>query len=234
MGSRIGFVAAKGPALGLAVLVVAFVAAPRPVLSSMSGPEPGWDLLAPADVAAPAAPELAGFVRPIDAELNLLSELIPGAPREYRAGTHEGVDFAAPFGTPVLAAHSGVVARVDRDYVEWTARERAAALAAALKAQGTPAATLDRIRGRQIWIDHGAGLVTRYAHLASVEDLRIGDFVRAGERIGSVGSSGLPEGGPHLHFEIRLGGTYLGEGLTEDEVRYVLARAFSPLFVWRD
>ena len=117
---------------------------------------------------------------------------------------------------------------MDSTYAEWSADDRAAALAEALRIGHTPDDVLDRIRGRQVWIDHRDGVVTRYAHLSKVADLAVGERVVAGEIIGAVGASGLPEGGPHLHFEIRVGTGYLGEGLSVDEVSYVLARAFSP------
>jgi murein DD-endopeptidase MepM/ murein hydrolase activator NlpD len=172
-------------------------------------------------------PRLDGFAMPVDGVLDLEPELLPGAERAYRAGVHEGIDFAVPYGTPVRAARPGIVMRVDRDYVEWPAAKRDAALLEAVRLGKTPEATLDRLRGRQVWIDHGDGVVTRYAHLASVANLGIGEPVWTGTVIGTVGSSGLPEGGPHLHFEIRIGERYLGEGLTRDEVRELVVEAFA-------
>ena len=89
---------------------------------------------------------------------------------------HEGVDFPADAGTPIVAAASGKVlfAGVHPEY------------------------------GKLVEIDHGNGLVTRYAH-ASLVFVRPGDLVVAGQRIAGVGSTGRSTG-PHLHFEIRLHG----------------------------
>ncbi len=153
-------------------------------------------------------------------------DLLPGAPRDYRAGTHEGIDFPAPESTPVLAAATGVVARVDANFVDWTFEQQDAALSEALSLGYTPSATLDRIRGRQVWIDHGKGIVTRYAHLSAVAPLTVGQKVDAGTLIGEVGSSGYPQGGPHLHFEVRVGDDFYGDGL----VGAGLVRAISRLF----
>ncbi len=92
---------------------------------------------------------------------------------------HTGVDWAAPTGTPVYAAQSGVVrlAQVQGGY------------------------------GNLMVLDHGAGLETRYAHLhAFAEALVPGTKVRKGQVIAYVGSTGRSTG-PHLHFEVRRGGT---------------------------
>ncbi|TMC72149.1 MAG: M23 family metallopeptidase [Chloroflexi bacterium] len=97
----------------------------------------------------------------------------------------------------------------------------------ALELGYTPSATLDRIRGRQVWIDHGRGVVTRYAHLSAVAAaIAVGMKIEAGVPIGEVGSSGYPQGGPHLHFEVRTGDGFYGDGLIGD----ALVRAVSRLF----
>jgi len=153
-------------------------------------------------------------------------ELLPGAARDYRAGVHEGIDFPAPIGTPVLAAASGTVTRVDVSFLDWTREQQDIALYEAVTLGYTPAATLDRIRGRQVWIDHGKGLVTRYAHLSAVEALVVGQKIDAGAVIGQVGSSGYPQGGPHLHFEAWVGDDFFGDGLSDG----ALVRAISRLF----
>jgi murein DD-endopeptidase MepM/ murein hydrolase activator NlpD len=153
-------------------------------------------------------------------------ELLPGAPRDYRAGIHEGIDFPVPIDTPVLAAASGTVARVDVSFLDWNREQQDIALYEAVTLGYTPAATLDRIRGRQVWIDHGKGVITRYAHLSAVEPLVVGQKIEAGALIGLVGSSGYPQGGPHLHFEVRVGDDFYGDGLSADE----LVRAVSRLF----
>ncbi|MSQ37885.1 MAG: M23 family metallopeptidase [Chloroflexi bacterium] len=156
-------------------------------------------------------------------------ELLPNSLRDYRGGTHEGIDFPMKTGAPVQAAATGRVSRVDYAYQEWSEPARNAALDNARRLGYTPELILDLIRGRQVWIDHGGGVVTRYAHLSAVAPLQRGDVVEPGQLIGYVGQSGYPEGGPHLHFEIRIGDTYLGAGSRDlNELRATVARAFMP------
>jgi murein DD-endopeptidase MepM/ murein hydrolase activator NlpD len=164
---------------------------------------------------------------------------MPGAPRAYRAGIHEGVDFYAGYncagiglGTPVLAAKAGRVIRADLGYTDLTQAKLDAALSAAINSGGTDPESLDVFRGRQVWIEHADGTVTRYAHLSSVAPgIRAGVSVARGARIASVGESGTPESvtNPgteyHLHFEIRVGGSYLGAG--QAAVRSLYQQAFS-------
>lgn len=92
---------------------------------------------------------------------------------------HEGMDFIAKIGTPARAAAGGVV------------------IASEFHPQ----------YGNMIEIDHGNGLVTRYAHL-SKRDVKVGDVVLSRSRIGAVGNTGQSTG-PHLHFEVRQNGTPL-------------------------
>jgi murein DD-endopeptidase MepM/ murein hydrolase activator NlpD len=89
---------------------------------------------------------------------------------------HEGVDFLAAAGTPIVAAADGVVvfAGFHPQY------------------------------GNMIDIDHGNDLTTRYAH-ASRLLVKQGEFVKRGGKIARVGSTGRSTG-PHLHFEVRLRG----------------------------
>jgi murein DD-endopeptidase MepM/ murein hydrolase activator NlpD len=184
-----------------------------------------------------------GFRFPIDgACLPQEDDLMPNAPREYRLGVHEGVDFydgrccvAVARGMPVLAAKTGVVIRAGHDYQDITTEEMDALLSLAQQQGYTDAATLDRLRGRQVWLDHGNGIVTRYAHLLAIEaGIEVGVVVRAGQFLGYVGNSGTPEGitdpnaENHLHFEIRVGSGYLGQGLSAAEMRRLWERAFSP------
>ena len=177
----------------------------------------------------PLSETLSGFVFPIVGGcLPTGDQLMPNAPRDYRNGTHEGVDFynvdnCTPIGvgTSIVAAKGGTVIRADWDYVELTA-ERYADLAVNL----TSPETLDAFRGRQVWIDHGNGVVTRYCHLNAIADgLAVGSRIEAGQLIAFVGESGTPESinNPgnqyHLHFEVRVGESYLGAGMPADEVR---------------
>ena len=92
---------------------------------------------------------------------------------------------------------------------------------------------LDLYRGRQVWIDHGNGVVTRYAHLSRIADgINVGVSVSQGELIAYVGNTGTPESVTdpnaemHLHFELRVGDGYLGKGLAPADVRSLYEKAF--------
>lgn len=89
---------------------------------------------------------------------------------------HEGLDIAAPHGTPVRAVAPGTVT-----YADWA---------------GT--------YGLLVIIDHGGGIETRYAHASRVE-VSVGQRVNAGDVVARVGSTGRSTG-PHLHFEVRVNG----------------------------
>ena len=187
-----------------------------------------WPAAQPTEWPMRAHPHLlSGFGLPIAAGVLPSDEAyLPNSPRDYRAGYHEGIDFPVNAGTAVLAAKTGAIVRIDSAFTEWSVAEAEAAFDAARALGYTPDATLDRIRGRQVWIDHGDGIVTRYAHLSAVEPLRVGDVVTQGQVIGAVGSSGYPEGGPHLHFEIRVGDDFYGDGLALPELRFAIRAAF--------
>lgn len=172
------------------------------------------------------ASALTGFALPPGYEVPDDPDLLPNSPREYRGGYHEGVDFPLSHTMPVYAAKAGRIIRIDTSYVEWSAEEQIKAEDEGARLGYTPERTLDKLRGRQVWIDHGNGVVTRYAHLESVEPLAVGTFVTQGTLIGRVGNSGTKEG-PHLHIEIRVGEGYLGEGLSGDALVRVLRHAFS-------
>ena len=186
---------------------------------------------------------VAGLAYPIEGACLPESDLLmPGAPRTYRNGIHEGIDMydagscaSISRGTGVLAAKAGTVIRADWDYRDLT-KETAAQLAEGIERTGdADAEVLDILRGRQVWIDHGAGLVTRYAHLDGIADgIVVGESVEQGQTIAYVGESGTidsveaPGSELHLHFEIRVGGGYLGEGLEAADLRQLYRQAFSP------
>ena len=187
-----------------------------------------WPQAAPTEPAMRSHPQLlSGFVLPVGGmEVPTEDQYLPNSPRAYRAGYHEGIDFPVEAGTPVLAAKAGTIIRIDGGFTEWSPADEQAAFDAALALGYTPSPTLDHLRGRQVWIDHGNGIVTRYAHLSTVAPLREGDVVTQGELIGAAGSSGYSEGGPHLHFEIRVGDDFYGDGLPLPQLRYAISAAF--------
>ena len=98
---------------------------------------------------------------------------------------HEGVDFVAEVGAPIKAAAGGIVVYSD----------------------------IHAGYGNMIEVDHGNGLVSRYAH-ASKRLVKEGDVVMRGQKIGEVGSTGRSTG-PHLHFEVLL------NGMPQNPTRYL-------------
>ena len=89
---------------------------------------------------------------------------------------HAGVDIGAAWGSPIVAAADGQVASAG-----WAGGY-----------------------GREVQIAHGGGLVSLYGHMSQIV-AQPGSYVRQGQLIGYVGSSGLSTG-PHLHFEVRQSG----------------------------
>jgi len=97
-------------------------------------------------------------------------------PYTKKRAFHAGVDFAAPYRSPVLATAPGVVARA-----------------------GTKPAY-----GKVVEIDHGNGFRTRYGHLHKIS-VKKGDKITLHQQVGELGSTGRSTG-PHLHYEVWFGG----------------------------
>lgn len=89
---------------------------------------------------------------------------------------HNGTDFAAPIGTPIYAPADGVVT-----FAGWSSGY-----------------------GRLVKVQHAFGIETRYAHQNRIR-VEVGQRLSRGDRIGDIGNSGRSTG-PHLHYEIRVGG----------------------------
>lgn len=97
-------------------------------------------------------------------------------PFSGRVAFHEGLDFSAPAGTPIVAAAGGVVI----------------------------AAEYHPEFGNMLEIDHGGDMMTRYAHASKIF-AKVGDIVKRGQHIANIGSTGRSTGA-HLHFEVRIKG----------------------------
>jgi murein DD-endopeptidase MepM/ murein hydrolase activator NlpD len=104
-----------------------------------------------------------------------------------RAALHTGLDFAAESGTRINAAAGGVVLPLE----------------------------VHPSYGNLVEIDHGQGLLTRYAHTSKVL-VKAGDIVKRGQPIAEVGTTGRSTG-PHLHFEVMV------EGVHQDPAKFLAA-----------
>jgi murein DD-endopeptidase MepM/ murein hydrolase activator NlpD len=110
----------------------------------------------------------------------------------HYARPHEGIDVSAPMGAPIVAPAGGVVQRV----------------------------TWETGYGNVLEVDHGDGIVTKYAHCSKIV-VRPGQKVKRGQIIANVGSTGLSTG-PHVHYEIHVNGKVV------DPLTYVLPEGAIP------
>lgn len=164
---------------------------------------------------------------------------LPGAPRPYRSGVSQGFDFhdgdvavPVPYGAAVIAAAAGQVIRADNSYVEMEPGVWELLLEDVTA--GASDEELDRLRGRQVWLQTPQGTVLRYGHLAGIASgIAVGRSVYRGQVIGYVGNSGTDDGvagnrdGARLRFEIwDEDGAFFGEGAAADEVRLSAASLF--------
>lgn len=97
-------------------------------------------------------------------------------PINGRRSVHKGIDIAAPPRTPIHATAPGIVT-----FADWNGAY-----------------------GRMVEVDHGAGFITRYGHLRSI-DVKVGDRVAFHDQVGRMGSSGRSTGS-HVHYEIEFQG----------------------------
>lgn len=96
---------------------------------------------------------------------------------------HSGMDIAAASGTPILAPSAGRVIELGDFFFS----------------------------GNLVYIDHGQGLISMFAHLSEI-DVVIGDQVKKGQVVGKVGATGRVTG-PHLHWSLGLNGTWIDPAL---------------------
>jgi len=152
-----------------------------------------------------------GFCMPIEnGKIPNRTSFLPGAPRNYRNGLHEGIDIPSPHrGQPVRAAHDGFILKILTEYQELPPPYRSRLLKIAGKLSSTPPEILDVLHGRRIIIDHGCScgrwVTSAYSHLLKVEvRIEARGFVKRGSVIGYVGISGAGQtegiNHAHLHF----------------------------------
>ena len=112
-----------------------------------------------------------------------------------RAAMHSGLDFKGPTGAPIFAAAEGRISFVGRK-------------------QGY---------GNVVEIDHGNGVMTRYAHLSRFAT-KVGTRVEAGDVIAALGNTGRSTG-PHLHFEVRINDRAVNPRPFLEKAQHVLKKA---------
>lgn len=167
---------------------------------------------------------------------------LPGAPRAYRNGYHEGIDWYSgtsgrviDINTPIVSVADGVVVRADVDYVEMEREEREEYLSWSGQLTDTPTFILDKLRGRSVWVQYDHGVMVRFVHLSRIEEgIAVGERIQRGDTLGYVGNSGTSfaingdeHGGLHLHADLLVYGELFWNYMNDSaEVRRVLEEIF--------
>lgn len=159
------------------------------------------------------------FVSPLDGYPRIATSGL-GEPRDGGRRPHRGIDLASEEGEPVRSIAGGTVTFAG---VDWERRahiplEPWGAVIVHERHMGP--------RGLFVKVDHGNGVVSLYAHLASY-DVQIGDRIKAGQRLGEVGRTGIQDSGPHLHFGLFQDGKVL------DPLEYLADYVFPPTLTKR-
>lgn len=144
---------------------------------------------------------LEGIPQVLPASLQYISSGFGFRPNPFggRGGEfHPGLDFKGPYGAPIYAAARGRVSFVGQQ-------------------SGY---------GNCVEVDHGNGLVTRYAHMSAFRT-RVGTPVAAGQLIGQIGNTGRSTG-PHLHFEVRINDVAVNPRPFLEAAPHVLEEARDP------
>ena len=144
-----------------------------------------------------------------------------GEPREEGKRAHAGIDYASHYGEPVRAVADGEVRRAGTDLADGTLIDVEPARAALVSDRDMG------VRGLFVEVAHEGGLRSIYAHLASYV-VAAGSKVARGDLIGYVGTSGIRESDPHLHF-----GLFAGEQVV-DPVHALAPLLFAPTLGARD
>lgn len=137
-----------------------------------------------------------GYIMPINTFTYISGEIKDRCDPKHTLTKHNGIDFAAPGGTPVYAAHSGTVSKL---YSTMTRQ-----------CTTNDACTGDKEEGIGVAINNGDGTTSYYFHFSKRENLVVGQHVEAGQKIGEVGNTGrtTPAGrGYHLHYQMMKTGT---------------------------
>lgn len=117
------------------------------------------------------------FILPVEGRLSSQFGLKRIYNKQARIRRHTGLDIAAPDGTPIIAPAKARVIRTGNYF----------------------------FTGGTVFLDHGQGLITMYCHLSKI-NVKAGDELAQGDRIGDVGSTGRVSG-PHLHWVVSLNNT---------------------------
>jgi murein DD-endopeptidase MepM/ murein hydrolase activator NlpD len=130
------------------------------------------------------------FLQPADGRISTEYGVIRYTNGSESSSRHSGIDFANESGTVIYATHNGVVTL--SEYIN--------------------------ITGNTIFIDHGLGIFSQYYHCLNAY-VEVGDYVKKGDPIGEIGSTGFSTG-PHLHFAIYYSGVYLNPWKFFDEMPF--------------